>query len=68
MSLFVIHTSANILCTFLSSRGYFPKGGGEIQVRTVPVKQLKAVDMTDRGDLVKIQGRAFVAGVLPIKV
>ncbi|XP_033636521.1 RNA 3'-terminal phosphate cyclase-like [Asterias rubens] len=52
----------------IKRRGYFPKGGGEIQVRTVPVKQLKAVDMTDRGDLVKIHGRAFVAGVLPIKI
>lgn len=49
-------------------RGYYPKGGGEVIIRTSPVKQLNPVDLTDRGSVTKIHGRAFVAGVLPLKV
>ncbi|KAK3089015.1 hypothetical protein FSP39_000164 [Pinctada imbricata] len=49
-------------------RGFYPKGGGEVQVKVFPSKCLNAVDATDRGQLTRVTGQAFVAGVLPIKV
>ncbi|XP_022097179.1 RNA 3'-terminal phosphate cyclase-like [Acanthaster planci] len=49
-------------------RGYYPKGGGEIQVRTTPIPCLQPVDITDVGRVTKVEGRAFVAGVLPVKI
>ncbi|XP_028668264.1 RNA 3'-terminal phosphate cyclase [Erpetoichthys calabaricus] len=52
----------------LKMRGYYPRGGGEIIVRTNPMKQLTPINLTERGNIVKIYGRAFVAGVLPDKL
>ncbi|XP_021340128.1 RNA 3'-terminal phosphate cyclase-like, partial [Mizuhopecten yessoensis] len=52
----------------IKRRGYFPKGGGEVEITSYPVKYLKPVTMMDVGKVVKIYGRAFVAGDLPIKV
>ncbi|KAK7502271.1 hypothetical protein BaRGS_00006635 [Batillaria attramentaria] len=49
-------------------RGYYPKGGGEVVTTSHPVKSLTAVELIDRGNVTNIFGRAFVAGVLPIKV
>ncbi|XP_068096092.1 RNA 3'-terminal phosphate cyclase isoform X1 [Hyperolius riggenbachi] len=49
-------------------RGYYPRGGGEILVRVSPVKYLKPINLTDKGSVTKIYGRAFVAGVLPYKM
>ncbi|KAF1390989.1 hypothetical protein PFLUV_G00063870 [Perca fluviatilis] len=49
-------------------RGYYPKGGGEVMVTVNPVKELQPVVMTERGNITKIYGRAFVAGVLPYKL
>lgn len=53
---------------FITNRGYYPKGGGEVVVRVNPVKELGPINMTERGNITKIYGRAFVAGVLPFKV
>lgn len=53
---------------FMLSRGYYPKGGGEVMVKVNPVKELSPINMTERGTITKIYGRAFVAGVLPYKV
>lgn len=53
---------------FISFRGYFPRGGGEVHIRVQPVKQLKAVNLIESGRVVRIRGWAFVAGSLPIKV
>lgn len=53
---------------FFCTRGYYPKGGGEIHVTVNPVKQLKPLQLLQRGTLSKITGRAYVAGVLPFKV
>ena len=36
--------------------------------RMSPVKELSPIDLTERGAVTKIYGRAFVAGALPIKV
>ncbi|KAB0399685.1 hypothetical protein E2I00_019878 [Balaenoptera physalus] len=52
----------------IKMRGYYPKGGGEVIIRMSPVKQLNPINLTDRGSVTKIYGRAFVAGVLPFKV
>ncbi|XP_020385845.1 RNA 3'-terminal phosphate cyclase isoform X2 [Rhincodon typus] len=52
----------------LKMRGYYPKGGGEVRVKISPVKQLTPINMTERGTITKIHGRAFVAGVLPLKL
>ncbi|XP_028407655.1 RNA 3'-terminal phosphate cyclase-like [Dendronephthya gigantea] len=49
-------------------RGYYPKGGGEVQVKIQPASQLKSVVMVDPGSINRIWGQAFVAGVLPIQV
>ncbi|KAK7101137.1 RNA 3'-terminal phosphate cyclase-like [Littorina saxatilis] len=52
----------------IKRRGYYPKGGGEVVTTSFPCKVLKATEITDRGSVTRIFGRAFVAGVLPIKV
>ena len=57
-----------LLVFFFCTRGYYPKGGGEIHVTVNPVKQLKPLQLLQRGTLSKITGRAYVAGVLPFKV
>ncbi|CAG2114504.1 unnamed protein product [Medioppia subpectinata] len=49
-------------------RGYYPKGGGEVMFTVEPVSGLKAIQMTELGQLTKISGYSFVAGVLPIKM
>lgn len=37
-------------------------------VQVSPVKQLNPINITERGSVTKISGRAFVAGALPFKV
>uniref|UniRef100_A0A671NV95 RNA 3'-terminal phosphate cyclase n=1 Tax=Sinocyclocheilus anshuiensis TaxID=1608454 RepID=A0A671NV95_9TELE len=53
---------------FLVNRGYYPKGGGEVVLKVNPVKELSPINLTERGNITKIYGRAFVAGVLPFKL
>ncbi|KAK7126749.1 hypothetical protein R3I94_018061 [Phoxinus phoxinus] len=52
----------------LRMRGYYPKGGGEVVIKVNPVKELSPINLTERGNITKIYGRAFVAGVLPFKL
>ncbi|XP_054931569.1 uncharacterized protein Rtca isoform X4 [Dermacentor andersoni] len=49
-------------------RGYYPKGGGLVEVCTQPAGSLKPVVLTEPGYVARVTGRSFVAGVLPIKV
>ncbi|KAG0435640.1 hypothetical protein HPB47_018380, partial [Ixodes persulcatus] len=49
-------------------RGYFPKGGGQIEVHVEPVTALKPVELVEPGRVVKVTGRSFVAGMLPPKL
>lgn len=56
------------VCVCVCVRGYYPKGGGEVVATVNPVKELQPINMTERGTITKIYGRAFVAGVLPFKV
>ncbi|NXP44061.1 RTCA cyclase, partial [Heliornis fulica] len=52
----------------IRKRGYYPQGGGEVVVQMSPVKELSPINLTERGTVTKIYGRAFVAGALPIKL
>lgn len=52
----------------IRTRGYYPKGGGRVGVKVYPVKELRPVTMMDPGTVTRIYGRAFVAGVLPIRI
>lgn len=51
-------------------RGYYPKGGGELQVTTYPVRggSLAPIAIEEQGNLSQFHGYSYVAGVLPIKV
>lgn len=49
-------------------RGFYPQGGGEVFLKTKPLKKLKAIELIEFGKVNKIYGRAYVAGVLPIKI
>ena len=40
----------------LRRRGHYPRGGGRVIVRTMPVKVLKAIRATERGSVVQIKG------------
>ncbi|XP_063995609.1 RNA 3'-terminal phosphate cyclase [Diachasmimorpha longicaudata] len=43
-------------------RGYYPKGGGEINLRIMPIKNLKPIDVIRQGNINGISGWAYVAG------
>ena len=62
------NTLLNSWWSFIFSSGYYPKGGGEVHVAVNPIKQLRPLQLLERGPLARITGRAFVAGVLPLKV
>ncbi|XP_017886985.1 RNA 3'-terminal phosphate cyclase-like isoform X2 [Ceratina calcarata] len=49
------------------TRGYYPKGGGEVHLYVKPVHTLKAITLTDPGIAQEILGWAYVAGVVPIR-
>ena len=45
-------------------RGYYPKGGGEVHVSIPPViGPLPPVTLTERGEIKRIYGRSYVAGL-----
>jgi len=48
--------------------GFYPRGGGEVTVEASPVSSLRPVELLDRGNIVQVTGRAFVAGTLPVRV
>jgi len=48
--------------------GFYPRGGGEVVVEANPISSLRSVELLDRGNVVQITGRAFVAGTLPVRV
>lgn len=43
----------------VSSRGFYPEGGGEVTAEVSPVPRLEGVDLSKRGEVVEIQGVAF---------
>lgn len=50
-------------------RGYYPNGGGEVEVVVSPLSEpIPSVDMTRPGDVVQMIGYSFAAGGLPLNV
>ncbi len=49
-------------------RGYYPRGGGEVELQVSPVSTLSPINVTLFGSLKRIWGVSYVAGVLPLKV
>ncbi|KAJ3105049.1 hypothetical protein HDU96_008729, partial [Phlyctochytrium bullatum] len=52
-------------------RGYYPQGGGHVDMEVVPLApgvKLRAFRVEERGEPVKLAGRVFVAGNLPLHV
>jgi RNA 3'-terminal phosphate cyclase (ATP) len=52
----------------VARKGFFPKGGGEVNFFLSPVERLVAVDLTEVGRVTEVRGWAFTAGSLPAKV
>jgi len=50
----------------LKKRGLFPKGGGEVLVSTKAMDVLSPFNVTERGEMTKVSGIAFVCGMLPL--
>ncbi|VUZ84735.1 RNA 3'-terminal phosphate cyclase [Candidatus Methylomirabilis lanthanidiphila] len=51
----------------LERGGFYPKGGGRVQVAVQPMTQLSSIDLTTRGALLAILGISAVAG-LPAEI
>nr|XP_018909362.1 PREDICTED: RNA 3'-terminal phosphate cyclase isoform X1 [Bemisia tabaci]XP_018909375.1 PREDICTED: RNA 3'-terminal phosphate cyclase isoform X1 [Bemisia tabaci] len=49
----------------IKTRGYFPKGRGEVLVSVSPVRSLKGVTLTDFGEVKRVFGFSFVSGKFP---
>ena len=47
--------------------GFYPNGGGQLQVRIQPVEQLKSLELLEQGRLVERQARIYLAG-LPLHI
>lgn len=45
----------------IEKRGYFPKGGGLLDLNVTPVKTLQPITLLDRGNLTQTYVRSFVA-------
>ncbi|KRZ18040.1 RNA 3'-terminal phosphate cyclase [Trichinella zimbabwensis] len=60
---FGIHTTCSI-----PRRGFFPKGGGEVNLSIYPVNILCPINLLNRGSLCQIDGKSYVAGGIPYSV
>ncbi len=49
-------------------RGFYPKGGGEIELSVAPVKNLTCALLDQPQTLKNIKGVCFVSGTIPIRV
>lgn len=52
----------------LHKRGYFPRGGGHCDFTIQPIKQLKPANLLHFGEITKLYGWSYVAGVLPVNM
>jgi RNA 3'-phosphate cyclase len=43
----------------INSRGFYPEGGGEVSVEVSPVAELSGLDLSERGDVLSIDGCAY---------
>lgn len=60
-----LHQNFGISVTLaIRTRGYYPKGGGEVHVTVPPRREpIPAIVLVERGEIIKVSGRAFVAGL-----
>jgi len=49
-------------------KGFFPRGGGEVNLFTNPSRSFKPLHLVDVGQVVSIEGFSFCSGSLPVKV
>ncbi|MBI5639631.1 MAG: RNA 3'-phosphate cyclase [Nitrospirae bacterium] len=47
--------------------GFYPKGGGEIRIETIPSKSVSAINLPERGEIREVSGVSGVAS-LPISI
>jgi RNA 3'-phosphate cyclase len=47
----------------IMKRGYYPKGGGKIEVNIEPVKELKGLDLSQTTETKNINGTAFISNL-----
>jgi RNA 3'-terminal phosphate cyclase len=50
------------------TRGFYPKGGGEVDLTVEPVKHLSCVTLDQPQTIKCVNGVSFVAGTIPIRV
>lgn len=48
----------------IKKRGFFPKGGGLVELKCKPVKSFQPITLLDPGVVTLIQGFSFVSGIL----
>jgi len=49
-------------------KGFFPAGGGEVNLYLSPVSRLRPVSLTDPGRVISVTGWSFTAGSLPARL
>lgn len=47
-------------------KGYYPQGGGEVQMRVTPINNLKGVELLDAGTPTDIKGWSYTSGAVNI--
>ncbi|KAI5124068.1 hypothetical protein M0805_003895 [Coniferiporia weirii] len=64
-------STQNALSLRIAKRGFFPHGGGELRVRVPGLRAgetFAPVELTERGAVTAVHGRAYVSGTLPLRV
>ncbi len=52
----------------ITSCGFYPKAGGDVQLRVGPMNSLNPVTLTDRGELKSILVSSWVTASIPLEV
>ncbi|EDQ89146.1 uncharacterized protein MONBRDRAFT_25783 [Monosiga brevicollis MX1] len=50
------------------TRGFFPKGQGEVHLSVPPVPRLHGMELLERGEVARVTGLSYVAGPIPDRV
>jgi RNA 3'-terminal phosphate cyclase (ATP)/RNA 3'-terminal phosphate cyclase (GTP) len=59
----LLHKMGADVHVFMGRRGHYPKGGGEILVRVIPIKELKPLVLENQGKLKGVRGVAHVSNL-----
>lgn len=52
----------------IKKRGFYPKGGGLVELKSSPVTELQPINLTERGKVIHIKSRSFASGIVPVEV